>query len=205
MSARIFRPNPQIAVAAGIIESIVPEYDIKQSDPIVAAETGIGNCLSKAVLGAVLLERAEFIGPRPAVAWNRHSHPKRAYSAIGELQILNGHVQLLTANQKRPPQISSLSFNPDSTASSNWEVYDFNEDYAYADVQGNTIVDTNHGKTAGFVINTWYQAARSYQEALGQIDSPFHTETEPELQDNIIELLVFRKAISSFVDLSETE
>lgn len=183
--------NPRIRVAAGLVEQAVPGYDIKQSDPVVAAKDGVGNCVAKAVIGGLLLERAKLLGPTPALAWNRRTHPKIGDDLFGRTRILNGHAQLLVATtQTEQAEISAISFNPDGTDASNWEVFDFNEDETYAEVNtAGKIRATTQGLAVGFVIDDWYEGGKSYCEAVGDDASVYDRYPPEEIAAQVIGLL----------------
>lgn len=113
-SARI---NPKLYVAARLAEGLVPDYDIKQSDPLVAAEEGRGNCVSKAVIAGVMLDKARFVGAKPGLAWNHNTHPRFDEDLFGKKTKLNGHAYLLTTSNGKPTRIAGISFNPNATIS----------------------------------------------------------------------------------------
>lgn len=192
------RQQARLKVAAGLIESIVPDYDIKQSDPVLAAETGIGNCVSKAVVGGILLVRAQLIGPSPALAWNTRTHPKMGNDLIGRPRMLNGHAQLLVAPRSESKYIDALSFNPDGTAASNWEVFDFNDIGEFAAVDGDKIQATELGLASGFVIDSWYEAGKLYHEALGIEDSVYHSQSSEGITSRVIGALCAREFLLQF-------
>ena len=187
------RLNPQLVIAAKLVESIVPDYDIRQSDPIKAAAEGMGNCVSKAVIGGILLERAMLLGHEAALAFNSHTHPKIGDDMFGRTRILNGHAQLLASTTNAPHIISALSFNPDGVDSLNWQVFDFNDDgETYAEVVDNHIKATENGIAVGFVINDWHTGGKYYYEALGQNNSTFHTYSAEEMTEQIVNSLKHR-------------
>jgi hypothetical protein len=180
--------NPRIRIAAGLIEQAVPGYDIKQSDPITASVTGAGNCVAKSIIGGILLERAKLLGPPPALAWNKHTHPKIGDDFLGRTRILNGHVQLLVATTYvQQSEVSAIAFNPDGVESDDWEVFDFNgaENYAEVDTSGE-IRATSQGLAVDFVINDWYGGGKSYAEALGDNESVYHLHTSEEIAAKVI-------------------
>lgn len=188
----------RLYVFANLTESLVPDYDIKQSDPIAAAKGGTGNCLAKSVITAVMLERAELLGPKPAIAWNKNTHPKYGNDMFDAPKIQNGHAYLLTGNNNST-EIVGISFNPRAVTKSDYEIFDFNdgEEYASANDQGE-IEATEAGKTVGYTIADWHTGSRLYMEALGTTDSVFHKVAAVEMRKLIIESLVERDVISSF-------
>ena len=186
------RVNPQLRVAAGMVEKMVPTYDIKQSNPVEAAKSGEGNCVSKAVIGGILLEHAKLIGPKTASAWNTRTHPKVGDDMFGRARVLNGHAQLLAATLLEPHTITALSFNPEGIESSNWQVFEFNDDDNYAEVVLDQIEATNEGQAVGFVIADWHAGSKMYHEALGQYKSIFHLQTATEIAERVIHALVQR-------------
>ena len=202
VTKNIFNPsmriNPLFAGAAGLVEKMVSNYDIRQSDPIAAAENGVGNCISKAVLGGILLERAMVLGPKAVLAWNSHTHPKIGDDLFGRTRILNRHAQLLAATRIAPYTITALSFNPDGVSSANWQVFDFNDDgERYAVVKDNQISASDKGLAVGFIIADWYAGGRMYHDALGQHDSTFHTFTEEEMTEQVVGALKERDLLLS--------
>ncbi|MEI7631894.1 MAG: hypothetical protein WCJ60_01065 [bacterium] len=187
--------NSKLRLVAGLIEKIVPNYNIKQSDPVLAAETGSGNCVSKAVIGAIVLDFAKLVGPVPALTWNTHTHPKIGEDMFGRTKVQNGHAQLLVAGTSDVLNIQAMSFNPSGTEANHWEVYDFNDDEKYAEVKDNHIQSTESGKEVGFEINDWYIGGKKYNEAIGTHDSVYHLLSKDQMSQNVISLL----KISDFI------
>jgi hypothetical protein len=192
--------SPKLYVFANLTETLVVDYDIKQSDPLIAASSGVGNCLAKSVITAVMLERAKLVGPKPAIAWNKNTHPKYGNDMFGAPKILNGHAYLLIGNNDGT-KIAGISFNPKSEVSSKYEIFDFNDegDYAVANDRG-SIEATDIGATVGYTIANWHLGSRLYMEALGSTDSVFHRLAETEMTKLIIDSLVERDVISAFTE-----
>jgi hypothetical protein len=192
--------NSKLVFVANLVEKLVPDYDIKQSDPLVAAEKGIGNCVAKAAISAVALERGKFVGAKPALAWNTNTHPKHDDDLFGKPRIRNGHAYLLVTDTVPPYTISGISYNPDSIASNSWEIFDFNSDGEFATVEdADTITTTEAGTTVGYVIDDWHPGCQSYMEALGVTDSVYHRTTPESLSAMIVKELVQKDL---FVDFS---
>jgi hypothetical protein len=195
--------SPKLHFVAKLTEKLVPDYDIRESDPIKAAESGTGNCLAKSVISAVMLERAKLLGASPAIAWNTNTHPKYGNDMFGAPRILNGHAYLLTSSTKKPYVITGISFNPDSVISSNYEIFNFNNPDQYAEVKdSHEIVATEAGKIVGYVIAGWHESSKMYMEALGSPDSVFHRTNAEEMTHLIMTSLVQRDVISTFNSLN---
>lgn len=190
--------DPRLYVAAALIESSVPDYDPKQSDPTIAAEKGIGNCVSKAIIGAILLEKAMLVGAKPALAWNTKTHPKVGEDLFGKPVVRNGHAQLVVANTAETPQIHAISFNPMSQAGDDWELFDFNEDEQYAKVSCGSITTTRQGDAVGFIVKDWHEGGKHYAEALGIYDSVFHNLGASVIATSVEQHLVTRNILNKF-------
>jgi len=191
--------NRKLYVVAGLVESLVPDYDIKQSDPLEAAKSGRGNCVAKAAIGAVMAERMKLVGAKPALAWNTNTHPKYDNDLLGRPKVLNGHAYLLASNNFPPYTIAGISFNPMSQMSDNWEIFDFNDGGIYAEVNARRqIVATEAGRVVGYVIRDWHPGGQQYLEALGIKDSVYHQKSEEELSGEIVDVLTERGVLSSF-------
>lgn len=187
--------NSILNVAARITEELVPNYSIKQSDPLLAAKLGIGNCLAKSAISAVMLERMHLVGPAPAIGYNTKTHPRYFDSIIKQRSIGNGHAFLFAASAYSPHNIGALSFNPFGIESDEWHIEDFSGDEPkLVDVSedGEHIIATSRGIDEGFVISDWYRGAQLYQEAIGVTNDVFHTTTSHELGTLIVEELVKR-------------
>jgi hypothetical protein len=194
------RENSKLIFAASLTETLVPGYDIRQSDPIKAAKDGIGNCVAKAAISAVMLEQAQFVGATPALAWNTNTHPKHGIDVLGNPRILNGHAYLLASDNRPPYKISGLSFNPDGISSNNWEIFEFNDDGEFATVVNDNIVATPAGTTVGYIIDDWHAGGRQYQEALGITESIYHQTTRKQLSSMIVDLLADKDMLLRFSD-----
>jgi hypothetical protein len=192
--------NTKLQFIARLMQTVVPEYDIRQSDPLEAAESGIGNCVAKAAISAVLLGRGKFTGAKPALAWNTNTHPKHGSDLFGAPRILNGHAYLLVSNNNPPYTISGISYNPDGISSSSWEIFNFNDDGEFAVVQNDgSITTTEAGATVGYVVDDWHAGSKSYMEALGIFESVYHRTTPERLSAMIIGKLVEKDML---IDLS---
>lgn len=192
--------NAKLLFAGKFVESLVPNYDIKQCDPIIAANTGIGNCISKSIIAAAMIERCG-ISPIPtALSWNKRTHPKTATSILGKNVVHFGHAQLLATNNLAPHTIIALSFNPLGQASDDWELYQFNlADDIYAEVGAEgRIQATELGAQLGFVIGDWYDCGQAYMEAAGLEQSSFHTFSRESIVSGIVAALQERDLLIKF-------
>ena len=185
--------SARLELVAAFVEKTVPTYDIKSTDPLIAAEFGIGNCLSKSVIGAVAFEHLKLLGSRPAIAWNTNTHPKLGNDLLGRPQRRNGHAFLLTAESiGDTDQISAISFNPNSQAIDDWQIFDFNDGFTAATARDGGITATEDGHEMGYVIHDWYDGAATYVEAVGISvdDSKYISMREEDLRAKILELLL---------------
>ena len=193
------RENSKLVFVAKLTQQLIPEYDIKQSDPLVAVNEGVGNCVAKAAVSAVMLERGKFVGATPALAWNERTHPKHGDDMLGKPRVLNGHAYLLASGTVPPFRISAISFNPAGVLSNDWEIFDFNDDGEFAKVSdGNEIVATHAGSTVGYHVENWHEGGKSYIEALGVTDSIYHQTTKEQMAKLIVDKLVEKDLLSKF-------
>lgn len=177
----------RLRFAAAMVEKAVPTYDIKQSDPVIAAEFGVGNCVAKSVIAAILLERAKLVGSKPALAWNQNTHPKKGTDLLDRPVLKNGHAFLLTTQvSANTNKVDAISFNPQSTAVDCWEIFDFNDEGVHATSEDGRIRVTEEGQEIGYVIEGWYDAAAMYMNALNQNDSIYIKKTEEQIRDEVI-------------------
>lgn len=157
------------------------------------------NCIAKSAISAVVLTQAKLVGATPALAWNSNTHPKHGTDMFGKPRVLNGHAYLLASDTMPPHKISGISYNPDSIINSNWEIFDFNDDGQFSEVnEDNEIVATEAGKTVGYVIDNWHDSARQYMEALGENESIYHQTTIDDLSALIVDTLVDKDLLSRF-------
>lgn len=196
MRTKIKSPCPRLEVVAGFIEHSIPNYDIKSSNPIEASMTGKGNCVTKSIIGAVLLDKLNFIGSDHALAYNSNTHPRKFTDLLGNKKVHGGHVQLLVvtsnADSLNPMDsgITSISFNPDSVANSDFKIYPFNsDDDTYAVSDGQKITATEFGCDNGYIIGEWHSAARQYMSLQGNDNSVFHNYTHREISSAVLENL----------------
>lgn len=190
--------NATLATTARLTEVLVPKYDIKQSDPIEASRSGIGNCLAKSAISAIMLERMKLVGPRPAIGYNSKTHPKYFDSVIKRQTRGNGHAFLFAASGYTPNVIGGLSFNPFGDESDHWRIEDFSHDepkIIEVTADGRHITATQTGIETGFVIADWYRGAQLYQEALGITDDVYHTTSEQVIGESVIAHLVDREVL----------
>jgi len=195
MSSSRIPNDSRLVVAANLVETAIPLYDANQSDPLIAAEKGHGNSLTKAVIGAILLEKAMLTGAIPALCWNAHTHPT-TQSTLGTTKLIAGPVYLLSApRESNPYDVNALSFNPDRTDRRSWELFNINDDEQYALRSNDHVVATPAGITIGYYIRDWHDGGKEYSQAIGAYDSVFHSLSRQELQVSIINHLVARNVL----------
>lgn len=195
-------PNSRLTYIANYIETAVPRYDIKQSDPLLAAQEGVGNCVSKAVVAGILLERNGWEGGvLPALAWNRNTHPQKHQDLLGRVGLRNGHAMLLSTSNADDGTIAYLAFNPLAQQADSWEIDDFNSLDADATTEGGVIVPTPVGLAAGYVIEEWHSGGKKYLEALGIMDSAYHLTTREEMSGLVVASLIERDLLTDLTSI----
>ncbi len=190
--------NSKLRFVAGLVETLVPDYKHAQPNPVLASETGVGGCVAKSAISAIILEKAGFIGSNPAIAWNTNTHPKHGDDLLGRPKILSGHAYLLVSNTTNT-SINAVSFNPDGVISSNWQIFDFNEEVKYTEInEENDITITEAGNTVGYQSYRWHRAGQLYMQALGITDSIYDTQSQEQITERVLANLKSRDLLDTF-------
>ncbi len=176
------RVEPLLEIVAGHIERVVPTYERAQADVRVAVEDGTGNCLSKAVIAAVVFEHLTSEGSS-AVFYNKEVHPSPYADWLGREHKGFGHAAMLAQTDYG---LWTVGFNLNNVSSGDHYV-------ANTHAEGDETIFTIDKKIKAvgefvekFVVGDWYDVYREYMEAVDIATSSAHTMERSELEKLIL-------------------
>lgn len=175
-----------LQVVSGHIEEVAPYYERPQADVVKAIETGVGNCLAKAVIAAIVFEHLTQEG-LAAVFYNRQVHPSTYADIIGRAQKGFGHAAMLAQTDSG---IWTLGFNINNTQAQDRYVVPANdseeERIGFADGK----IIAVGPQAADLMVGSWYDTYRSYMEDVSIQDSSAHTVEEENLRELVLHRLL---------------
>lgn len=155
---------------------LVPNYFVKDFDPIQALETGIGNCFAKAVVACGVIEVRYGFEPSMVYSERLHGSDLKSDKPIDpKTHKRMAHIVVVARESGAPDEfhIPGLDYGMvelerrEKMIEDPGNMLDYNEaeDFVYADLNGEVVPTRNgreHGITAGF----WRQKSSEYLAVL---------------------------------------
>ncbi len=183
MNAVETRTEQLLQIVSGHIEEVVPFYERSCADVATAIQTGVGNCMSKAVIAAVVFEDLTSEN-MAAVFYNRGVHPSLYSDMFGKVHKGFGHAAMLAQTNA---SLWTVGFNINNTSSGDRYVVPANpkDEEERISIKDGKIVAVG-SSSEELVVGDWYSVYRLYMESVDIKDSSAHSMTKEDLQKLIL-------------------
>ncbi len=152
---------------------LVPGYDVNQNDPQLALDFEVGNCFTKAMVGAGILAVRFGVDASTVYSTRLLGSLRSNGKIIKERVFINkAHIFVLVPERDASPEdILGLDFNHDSKYSQG-EIIPYNSDdslLAVVDSKSGSITPTAYAQELGLKICDWREGASDYPLRISEV------------------------------------